>query len=59
MWRAHVYPSRAWLVGVLAALALAVAIALGAGCGVDVPLGVDPHSDAAVSPTADAATGGG
>jgi hypothetical protein len=57
MWRVQILPSRAWLVSVLAALALAVAIALAAGCSVDVPLGVDPHSDAAVPP--DAADAGG
>ncbi len=59
MGRAHLHPSRAWLVGLLAALVLAVAIAVAAGCSVDVPLGVDPHSDAAVRPVADAAADAG
>lgn len=55
-WTA-VVTSRTWLVGIIASLALAVAIALAAGCGIDVPLGVDPRSDAAVP--ADASSGGG
>ena len=48
-----------WLLGALVALALAVAGAFAASCSVDVPLGVDPHSDAAVHPAADAADAGG
>jgi hypothetical protein len=43
--------SRRWLLGLVAVLALAGEIALGARCSVDVPLGVDPHSDAAGPPT--------
>jgi hypothetical protein len=50
-----VFPSKTWLASVLLALALAVIVALAAGCSVDVPLGVDPRSDAA----APADAGGG
>jgi hypothetical protein len=42
-----VFPSKTWAASVLLALALAVIVALAAGCSVDVPLGVDPRSDAA------------
>ena len=48
-----VFPSKTWVASVLLALALVVALA--AGCSVDVPLGVDPRSDAA----APADAGGG
>jgi hypothetical protein len=53
-----VFPSRAWVASVLLALALAVAVALAAGCSVDVPLGVDPRSDAAAPADAGDAGGG-
>jgi hypothetical protein len=56
------FSSRAWLAlaSVLVALplALVVALAVAAGCSVDVPLGVDPRSDAAV-PASAADAGGG
>jgi hypothetical protein len=54
-----VFPSRAWLVSVLLALALAVTIALVAGCSVNVPLGVDPRSDAAAPFDAEGVDAGG
>ena len=54
------FSSRAWLASVLVALplALVVALAVAAGCSVDVPLGIDPRSDAAV-PASAADAGGG
>ncbi len=52
---ANAWAANAWSAVIAFALALALALAA-ARCSVDVPLGVDPHSDAAHVDAGDAGT---